>query len=249
MPHTARSTVDPAEIEKFSRMADEWWDPSGKFKPLHHLNPARIEYIRRHIDSHFGKNMPAVQALEGVSLIDVGCGGGLVAEPLARLGASVTGIDASEKNIAVAQTHAASQGLNIDYRATSAEALAAEGAQYDVVCALEIVEHVADVPAFVAALATLLKPGGLLFLSTLNRTPKSYLMAIVGAEMVMRWLPRGTHEWKKFLRPSEMQQHLREAGLVLVEQQGLVLDPLRWKWKIHPHDLEVNYLQLARKPK
>jgi 2-polyprenyl-6-hydroxyphenyl methylase/3-demethylubiquinone-9 3-methyltransferase len=241
------STVDPEEIEKFSRMADEWWDPKGKFRPLHQLNPTRIGYLREHICAHFSKDADSLHALSGVTILDVGCGGGLVSEPLARMGAEVTGLDAAEKNIRIAQTHADAQQLPITYRHGSAEQLAAEGAQYDVVCALEIIEHVADVPMFVQTLAQLVRPGGLLFLSTLNRTPKSYLMAIVGAEYVLRLLPRGTHEWKKFLRPSELQAHLRDAELELIDQRGLVLDPFSRTWKLHTHDLDVNYLQVAKK--
>jgi len=245
---TSISTIDPDEIEKFTRMADEWWDPKGKFKPLHQLNPVRIAYLRNQICAHYGRDANQLHALSGLSILDVGCGGGLVSEPLARMGANVTGLDASEKNIAIASTHAAAQQLSLDYRAGSAEALAAEGAQYDVVCALEIIEHVADVNAFMQALAQLVRPGGLLFLSTLNRTTKSYLMAIVGAEYVLRWLPRGTHDWKKFLRPSELQHAIQEAGLTLTHQSGLVLDPFSRAWKLHPHDLDVNYLQTAKKP-
>lgn len=241
------STIDPAEIEKFSRMADEWWDPRGKFRPLHQLNPVRIAYVRQHLCAHFGKDTNSLKALEGLKILDVGCGGGLVSEPLARMGATLTGIDAAERNIQIASLHAQQQHVTVDYRCTSAEALAATGAQYDAICALEIVEHVADVPAFMQALSTLLKPGGLLFLSTLNRTTKSYLMAIVGAEYVLRWLPPGTHEWKKFLRPSELQQHISHAGLSLMEQRGLVLKPLSGEWALHNHDLDVNYLQVATK--
>ncbi len=243
----SRSTIDAAEIAKFSAMADAWWDPKGAFRPLHALNPLRLAYIRDWAAKHFKESRPDLQPLHGLSLLDVGCGGGLLSEPLARMGAEVTGIDASEKNIAIARTHAAASAVALEYRATSAEALAAEGATYDVVAALEIIEHVADVPAFVEALAALVRPGGLLFLSTLNRTAKSYLMAILGAEYVLRILPRGTHDWKKFLRPSEVEAALRATGLTLLEQQGMVLDPFARKWKLHAHDLDVNYLLVATK--
>lgn len=229
------STVDPSEIEKFSRIADEWWDPRGKFKPLHDLNPARIEWIR-------DRAHPS-----GKTLLDIGCGGGLVCEPMARLGAKVTGIDASEKNIKVASLHAEQSGLDIDYRCTAAEELLDSGAQFDVVLALEIVEHVADVPAFIAACAGLVKPGGLLIMSTLNRTVKSYAMAIIGAEYVLRLLPRGTHDWNKFLKPHELHRHMSNSGIEVREMTGLVLNPLAWKWETNPKDLDVNYMLMGCK--
>ncbi len=240
------STVDEAEIAKFSAMADAWWDPRGAFRPLHAINPVRLAYIRDHALKHFGGDARSLHPLEGKTLVDIGCGGGLMSEPLARMGAAVTGVDAAEKNIATARIHAATQGVEVQYRATTAEALAAEGLQYDIVVALEIIEHVADVGAFVSALSKLLKPGGLLFVSTLNRTAKSYLMAILGAEYILRILPRGTHDWKKFLRPSEVQAELNRCGLSVLHQTGMVLDPLARKWKLHPRDLDVNYLMVAK---
>lgn len=242
-----RNTVDDAEIAKFSAMADAWWDPKGAFRPLHALNPIRLSYIRDHSLRHFGGEAGSLKPLSGRSLLDVGCGGGLLSEPLARMGGAVIGIDASEKNIAIAATHAAAHAVDVTYRARSAEALAAEGAQFDIVAALEIIEHVSDVAAFVHALSQLVRPGGLLFVSTLNRTAKSYLMAILGAEYILRIMPRGTHDWKKFLRPSEVDAHLRHAGFDPVEQTGMVLDPLARKWKLHPRDLDVNYIVVAEK--
>jgi 2-polyprenyl-6-hydroxyphenyl methylase/3-demethylubiquinone-9 3-methyltransferase len=240
-------TVDAEDVARFSAIAAEWWDPLGKFKPLHAINPVRIAYVRDQILSHFGRPHTVESPLSGLSLLDIGCGGGLVAEPMARLGAQVTGIDASEKNITVASLHAQSGGLNVDYRASTAEALAESGAQYDVVLALEIVEHVADVSLFLRSLATLIKPQGMLVMSTLNRTAKSYLMAIIGAEYVLRLLPRGTHQWQQFIRPSELASGVEKSGLHVQEIKGLVLNPLRNSWHIHPRDLDVNYLLVARK--
>ena len=243
----ANSTVDDAEIAHFSAMAEEWWDPSGKFAPLHRMNPCRMGYLRAQLVQHFGRDAASASPLDGLTLVDIGCGGGLICEPMARLGARVTGIDASAKNIGIAATHAAQSGLAVDYRATTAEALAQQGAQFDVVLALEIVEHVADTALFYDALAALVKPGGLLILSTLNRTPKSYALAIIGAEYVLRWLPRGTHHWSKFIRPSEMARDLGHRGLEIVETTGLTMHPLTWKFSINPRDLDVNYLMVAKK--
>jgi len=233
-------TVDADEVEQFSRIASEWWNPHGKFKPLHDLNPTRIGWIKNRIqDSGF--------RIQDIHLLDIGCGGGLICEPMARLGASVTGIDASGKNIAVAKLHAEGAGLTIDYRATTAEDLADSGTQFDVVLALEIVEHVADVELFVKSCARLVKPGGLIIMSTLNRSLKAYAFAIVGAEYVMRLLPRGTHDWKKFLKPSELCRALQRNDIVIEEMTGMVLDPLTWKWRLNPKDLDVNYLVAGKK--
>lgn len=248
------STVDAAEVERFSAIADEWWDESGKFAPLHRLNPARIGFIRDRVAAHHGRDPldfgeSGAGPLRGLSLLDVGCGGGLVCEPLARLGATVSGIDASDRNVGVARLHAERMGLVIDYRAAPAETLRDEGARYDVVLALEIVEHVADVDLFLACCAQLVKPGGLLILSTLNRTTKAFALAIVGAEYVMRWLPRGTHDWRKFLKPSEVARGLRAAGLSVEELAGIVYSPITGRWRIDAHDLDVNYMLLAAKPR
>ncbi|MBS0548459.1 MAG: bifunctional 2-polyprenyl-6-hydroxyphenol methylase/3-demethylubiquinol 3-O-methyltransferase UbiG [Proteobacteria bacterium] len=244
---TASTTVDPAEIERFSRIAEEWWDPAGKFAPLHRLNPVRIGFVRDRAAAHWQRDALSGQPLVGLDLLDIGCGGGLLCEPMARLGARVTGIDAAERNIATAAAHAAGQGLAIDYRATTAEALAAGDRQYDVVLALEIVEHVADVDLFLATCGSLVKPGGLLFLSTLNRTAKAWALAIAGAEYVLRWVPRGTHDWKKFLKPSEVVRGLRGGGIHAEEIVGIVYSPLTRQWSFHKDDLDVNYMLYGTK--
>lgn len=241
------TTINPEEVAKFSAIADEWWDPQGKFKPLHQLGPVRLRFLRDALCEHFSRDATQAQPLAGLRLLDIGCGGGLICEPLTRLGAEMVGVDASEKNISVAKVHAAAGGLNIDYRAGNAEDLAAAGEQFDAVLALEIVEHVADVNLFIASVSKLIKPSGIGFFSTINRTPKSYLMAIVGAEYVLRWLPRGTHDWKKFLKPSEMNTHFAQHGLQLFLQRGMVLDPIRWEWNLSETDLDVNYLQATKK--
>lgn len=247
------STVDAAEVERFSRIAEEWWDEGGKFAPLHRLNPARIGFIRDRVAAHYGRDPldfgpDGAGPLRGLSLLDIGCGGGLVCEPMARLGATVTGIDASDRNIGVARLHAERMGLAVDYRAATAETLRAEDKRYDVVLALEIVEHVADVDLFLACCAALVKPGGVLILSTLNRTTKAFALAIVGAEYVLRWLPRGTHDWRKFLKPSEVARGLRAAGLTVEKLAGIVYSPITGRWRIDAHDLDVNYMLLATKP-
>ncbi len=246
--HTQGSTVNPDEIANFERMAEEWWDPAGKFKPLHDMNPTRISYIREALCQHFGKDSDAMKPLEGITLVDIGCGGGLITEPMARMGAAASGVDASEKNIGIASTHAAQTNTPINYRASTAEALAEDGEQYDVVLALEIVEHVADVDLFIQACAALVKPGGLLFLSTINRTGKSLVMAKFGAEYVLRLLPRGTHHWRKFLKPSELHHHCRTHGLDVAHTTGMVLNPLKWEWSLKESDLDVNYMLMAKKP-
>ena len=235
-------TVDPAEIERFSRIADEWWDPTGKFAPLHRLNPVRIAYIRDRVAAHWQRDALNGEPLKGLSLLDIGCGGGLLSEPMTRLGASVTGVDASARNIATASVHAARQDLSIDYRQGTAETLAESGAQFDVVLALEIVEHVADVDLFLRSCGRMVKPGGLLFLSTLNRTAKAWALAIAGAEYVLGWLPRGTHDWKKFLKPSEVARGLRAGGIEPQEIVGVVYAPLSRKWSLNKNDLDVNYM-------
>jgi 2-polyprenyl-6-hydroxyphenyl methylase/3-demethylubiquinone-9 3-methyltransferase len=247
MAETAQTTVDPAEIERFSRIAEEWWDPAGKFAPLHQLNPVRIGYIRDRAAAHWRRDALSGSPLDGLDLLDIGCGGGLLSEPMARLGATVTGIDAAERNIATASLHAEGQDLAIDYRATTAESLAEAGKQYDIVLALEIVEHVADVELFLRTCGALVKPGGLLFLSTLNRTAKSWALAIAGAEYVLRWLPRGTHDWKKFLKPSEVVRGLRGGGIDAQEIVGVVYSPLSRAWSLNKADLDVNYMLYGTK--
>lgn len=246
-------TVDAAEVERFSRISEEWWDESGKFAPLHRLNPARIGFIRDRVAAHHGRDpldfgSDGNGPLRDLAILDIGCGGGLVCEPMTRLGATVTGIDASDRNIGVARLHAERMGLAIDYRASTAESLRYQGTRYDVVLALEIVEHVADVDLFLACCADLVKPGGMLILSTLNRTTKAFALAIVGAEYVMRWLPRGTHDWRKFLKPSEVSRGLRVAGLKVEELAGIVYSPVTGRWRIDAHDLDVNYMLVASKP-
>jgi len=248
-PHAAseQTTVDPAEIERFSRIAEEWWDPTGKFAPLHQLNPVRIGYLRDRAAAHWQRDALSGSPLAGLDLLDIGCGGGLLSEPMTRLGAKVTGIDAAQRNIATAALHAGGQGLAIDYRASTAEALAASGKQYDIVLALEIVEHVADVELFLKCCGQLVKPGGLLFLSTLNRTAKAWMLAIAGAEYVLRWLPRGTHDWKKFLKPSEVVRGLRGGDIETREIVGVVYSPLSRAWSLNKSDLDVNYMLYGTK--
>ena len=242
-PHTPTAgTVDPADVERFSRIADEWWDPTGNFAPLHRLNPLRIGYVRDRVAAHWQRDPLGGDPLQGLSLLDIGCGGGLLSEPMTRLGAAVTGVDASSRNISVASLHAEGQGLAIDYRQGTAEALAESGAQFDVVLALEIVEHVADVDLFLRSCGRIVKPGGLLFLSTLNRTAKAWVLAIAGAEYVLGWLPRGTHDWKKFLKPSEVARGLRAGGIEPQEIVGVVYSPLSRKWTLNERDLDVNYM-------
>lgn len=240
-----KSSVDPEEVARFAAMAAEWWDERGKFRPLHAMNPVRLGYVKSMVCRHFGREETTMHALQGLQVLDVGCGGGLVAEPLARMGGQVIAIDAAQENIDVARTHAEQSGVAVDYRATTAEALAASGARFDLVTALEIVEHVADVPGFVDSLAALLKPGGLLIMSTLNRTGKSYALAIVGAEYVLRLVPRGTHQWRKFLKPSELVRELRRSGLQHENTTGLVMHPLSGTWRLDAQDLSVNYLLAA----
>ncbi len=241
------TTIDAAEIEKFQAMAAEWWDPEGKFKPLHMLNPCRLDYICQQIAAEFGRDLTAPLPLKGLRLLDIGCGGGLLAEPMARLSATVVGADAAERNIPVAQVHAEQSGLSIDYRHTSAEALAEAGEAFDVVLNMEVVEHVSDPAAYLLACQQLLKPGGLMICSTLNRNPKSFMMAIVGAEYVMRWLPKGTHDWQKFLTPDELYALIRDAGLEPVDRKGFVFNPIAWTWSLSDRDLSVNYVTASVK--
>ncbi|MCA0907765.1 bifunctional 2-polyprenyl-6-hydroxyphenol methylase/3-demethylubiquinol 3-O-methyltransferase UbiG [Ruegeria marisrubri] len=242
------NTVDPSEIAKFEAMAAEWWDPHGKFKPLHMLNPCRLDYITQQIAGEFDRDLKSPVPFEGLRLLDIGCGGGLLSEPMARLGADVVGADAAEGNLPVARIHAEQSGLTIDYRHTTAEDMAAAGEQFDVVLNMEVVEHVADPLSYLTATRQLLKPGGLEICSTINRNPKSYAMAIFGAEVVMRWLPRGTHEWNKFITPDELFDLLRQAGLDPVDRKGFVFNPILWSWSISDRDLSVNYVTASVKP-
>jgi 2-polyprenyl-6-hydroxyphenyl methylase/3-demethylubiquinone-9 3-methyltransferase len=247
-PQSPASTIDAGEVAKFEAMAQEWWDPNGKFKPLHMLNPCRLDYITRQIAAEFDRDLTADRPFEKLRILDIGCGGGLLSEPMARLGAEVVGADAAAGNIPVAQIHAQQSGLQIDYRHTTAEDLAAAGERFDVVLNMEVVEHVADPLAYLSACHDLLKPGGLMVCSTLNRNAKSFLFAIVGAEQVMRWLPRGTHEWEKFITPDELFDLLRQAGLDPVDRKGFVFNFLTWDWRLSDRDLSVNYVTSSLRP-
>lgn len=242
MVEQSTSTVDPAEVAKFQAMADTWWDPEGKFKPLHQMNPCRLDYITSQIAAEFGRDLTTPLPFKGLRILDIGCGGGLLSEPMARLGATVIGADAAARNIPVAQLHAEQSGLTIDYRHTTAEDLATAGEQFDVVLNMEVVEHVSDPLAYLTACRNLLRPGGLMVCSTLNRNPKSFAMAIVGAEWVMRWLPKGTHDWRKFITPDELYDLIRRAGLEPVDRKGMVFNPVSWRWRISDRDLSVNYV-------
>jgi 2-polyprenyl-6-hydroxyphenyl methylase/3-demethylubiquinone-9 3-methyltransferase len=241
------NSVDPAEVAKFEAMAAEWWDPNGKFKPLHMLNPCRLDYLTSQIAAEFGRDLTTALPFAGLRLLDIGCGGGLLSEPMARLGATVVGADAAAGNIPVAQLHAKQSGLDIDYRHCAAEDLAADGEQFDVVMAMEIIEHVENPQAFVQTCASLLKADGLMLCSTLNRNPKSFMMAIVGAEWVMRWLPKGTHEWSKFITPDELYELIRGASLSPLDRKGMVFNPITWGWSLSDRDLSVNYVTASVK--
>jgi 2-polyprenyl-6-hydroxyphenyl methylase/3-demethylubiquinone-9 3-methyltransferase len=253
-------TVDPAEVARFAAMAEQWWDPKGKFRPLHELNPTRVRYIRDRALAHFGAHFGAdfgrtadsggaetsdLKPLAGLRILDIGCGGGLLCEPLARLGAQVTGIDAADRNIEIARLHAGQAGLAIDYRVQPAEDLVGRES-FDVVLAMEVVEHVADPALFLKSCAALVRPGGMMVAATLNRTARAYALAIVGVEYVLRWLPRGTHDWKKFLRPSELARGLRHGGLTVREIVGVSFNPINRSWSLSG-DLAVNYMVMAEK--
>jgi len=242
------NTVDPGEIAKFEAMAAEWWDPTGKFKPLHMMNPVRLEYITSQIAAEFDRDLKADAPFAGLRILDIGCGGGLLCEPMARLGATIVGADAAERNIPVAKIHAEQSGLDIDYRHTTAEAMAEAGEQFDIVLNMEVVEHVADPLGYLTACQQLLKPGGLHLCSTINRNAKSFAMAIVGAEWVMRWLPKGTHEWDKFITPDELFDLISQAGMKPVDRKGYVFNFARFTWSISDRDLSVNYVTAALKP-
>lgn len=263
MNPSIKSSLDPEEIARFTKISSQWWDETGPFRPLHHLNPTRIRFIRDQIMGHYNRSFsetaynldehpipsshtPNLKIFQGLSVLDVGCGGGLVCEPLCRLGATVTGIDGSGPTVEVAKAHGALMGLDIDYRPLSLESLAESGETFDVVLALEIVEHVANVPSFVASCTQVLKPGGLIIFSTLNRTVKSYLMGIIGAEYVMQWVPKGTHEWSKFLTPAELASPMRDNGLSVTHVRGMAFSLLKWDWELGT-DTDVNYFITAVK--
>ena len=237
-------TIDADEVARFSRMAGQWWDPRGPMAALHKFNPVRLAYIRDRAASHFDRDPARLDSLAGLRVLDIGCGGGILSEPLARLGAAVVGVDPSDGNIAVARAHAAQAGLAIDYRHTSAEALAATGESFDMVLAMEVVEHVSDVALFVDVAAQMVKPGGLLFVATLNRTVKSFALAIVGAEYILRWLPRGTHQWDKFVTPNELEIAIEQSGLSIGDQTGVIYNLLADRWQLST-DMDVNYMVVA----
>ena len=243
---TAQTTIDADEVARFSAMADEWWDSTGKFRPLHKFNPIRLGYIRDRLCAHFDRDPRSLTPLDGLTLLDVGCGGGLLSEPLARMGTIGTGIDASEKNIGTARAHAARSDVEIDYRCSTAEDLMAAGETFDIVLSLEVVEHVADVDLFLDSCTALVRDGGAMILATLNRTPKAFMFGIVGAEYVMRWLPRGTHDWKKFVRPSELSRGLRRNGVDVSDISGLSFNPLSDEWRVSG-DVSVNYILFGTK--
>jgi 2-polyprenyl-6-hydroxyphenyl methylase / 3-demethylubiquinone-9 3-methyltransferase len=242
-PHHTQ-TLDRDEVVRFARLSGEWWDERGSFRQLHRINPVRLAYIRDQLCQRFGCDAKQAANLSGLSVLDIGCGGGLVCEPLARLGARVTGIDPAAENIAAAKAHASAAGLNIAYEVATAEELAARGRRYDVVLLLEVVEHVPDVPAFIKTVAPLVKPGGMMILSTLNRTLKAYALAIVGAELILRWLPVGTHQWQRFVKPEELASALTAEGLTLAGTEGLIYDPFSDEWRLGS-DTDVNYFAAA----
>ncbi|MBI1201800.1 MAG: bifunctional 2-polyprenyl-6-hydroxyphenol methylase/3-demethylubiquinol 3-O-methyltransferase UbiG [Rhodopseudomonas sp.] len=238
------ASVDTAEVDRFDRLAATWWDPRGPMASLHKFNPVRLGYIRDQAAAHFDRDPKKLDSLKGLRMLDIGCGGGILSEPLARLGAAMVGADPAEKNIAIARAHAEDSGLEIDYRATTAETLAEAGETFDIVLAMEVVEHVVDVKAFVATCATMVRPGGLMIAATLNRTLKSFALAIVGAEYVLRWLPRGTHQWDKFVTPTELETAFERAGLDVVAERGVIYNPLADRWQLSS-DMDVNYMLVA----
>jgi 2-polyprenyl-6-hydroxyphenyl methylase / 3-demethylubiquinone-9 3-methyltransferase len=241
------STVDEAEVARFSMLAAEWWDPRGKMAPLHKFNPVRLGYIRDHACRRFQRDSKRLDCLRGIRILDIGCGGGILSEPLARIGADVVGADPSEANIAAARSHAQESGVVVDYRATTAEALADDGERFDIVLAMEVVEHVADVNLFVRRCAEMVEPQGLMIAATINRTLKSFALAIVGAEYVLRWLPRGTHQWDKFVTPNELEIAMERGGLRTIDERGVMYNPLADRWQLAT-DTDVNYVLTAEKP-
>jgi 2-polyprenyl-6-hydroxyphenyl methylase/3-demethylubiquinone-9 3-methyltransferase len=248
MAEARRTTIDTGEVARFSALAAEWWNPNGKFRPLHKFNPVRLVYIRDEVATRFGRDPRAAQPFEGLRFLDIGCGGGLLCEPMARLGAEVVGADASATNIEVAKLHAEQAGVSIDYRNTTAEELAEAGERFDVILNMEVVEHVPDVDFYIAKCAEMVKPGGLMFIATINRTLKALGLAIIGAEYVLRWLPRGTHHFSKFVRPEELEKALAPTGMTIVDRTGVVYNPLADRWQ-RSKDLDVNYMVLAEKPR
>jgi 2-polyprenyl-6-hydroxyphenyl methylase/3-demethylubiquinone-9 3-methyltransferase len=241
------STVDDDEIERFNALAAEWWDPRGKMAPLHKFNPVRLAYIRDQAMGRFGRDAKRIDCLKALRILDIGCGGGILSEPLARLGAVVVGVDPAEANIAAAKQHADKMELAIDYRTGTAEALADAGERFDLVLAMEVVEHVADVTLFVERCGEMVNPGGLMIVGTLNRTLKSFALAIVGAEYVLRWLPRGTHQWDKFVTPNELEIAMEQGGLKVIDEAGVIYNLFADRWQLS-RDTDVNYMLTAEKP-
>jgi len=246
-PEFQHSSIDPGEVARFSALAGQWWDPHGAFRPLHKFNPTRLAYIRHQLCTHFGHSPAGATPLNGLRLLDIGCGGGLVSEPMARMGARVVGADASEQNIGAAQAHASAQGLAIDYRHCTAEQLAQDGEKFDVVLNLEVIEHVTAPAPFVATCAALLRPGGMMVCATLNRTRKAWLLAVVGAEYILSWLPRGTHDWNKFITPDELAAYIEAAGLTRADTTGVSYQPLSGRWALGA-DTDINYMMCAVRP-
>jgi 2-polyprenyl-6-hydroxyphenyl methylase/3-demethylubiquinone-9 3-methyltransferase len=242
--HSGAASVDPDEVEQFARLGAQWWNPRGPMAALHKFNPVRLGYIRDQATAHFSRDPKKLDCLSGLRILDIGCGGGILSEPLARLGAQVVGADPSEENIAVAAGHANECGVSVDYRATTAEDLAAQREQFDIVLAMEVVEHVTNVEEFVATCASMVKPGGLMIAATLNRTMKSFALAIVGAEYILRWLPRGTHQWDKFVTPEELERALVAGGLRVIAERGVIYNLLADRWQLSD-DMDVNYMMVA----
>ena len=246
MAETQKTTIDRTEVERFSALAEEWWNPAGKFRPLHKFNPVRLAYIRDQVAARFGRDPHAARPFEGLRFLDIGCGGGLLCEPMVRLGADVVGADASATNIEVARLHAAETRVKVDYRATTAEELAAAGETFDVVLNMEVVEHVADLDLFISKCAQMVRPGGIMFIATINRTLKAWGLAIVGAEYLLRWLPRGTHQYGRLVRPEELEKSLAAAGMTVIDRTGVVYSPLGDRWQ-RSSDMDVNYIFLAER--
>jgi 2-polyprenyl-6-hydroxyphenyl methylase/3-demethylubiquinone-9 3-methyltransferase len=245
-PEQAAASIDPDEVRRFSRLAAQWWDAGGPMAAVHKFNPVRLGYIRDRAAEHFGRDPARLDSLSGLRVLDIGCGGGILSEPLARLGARVLGADPSESNIAVAKHHAERAGLVIDYRASAAETVAESGETFDIVLAMEVIEHVVDVGLFIELAAGMVAPGGLLFVATLNRTAKSFALAIVGAEYILRWLPRGTHRWEKFVTPNELEIAIEQSGLKSIDESGVVYDLFADRWQLSA-DTDVNYMMVAEK--
>jgi len=241
-----QTSIDSDEVARFERIAKTWWDQAGPMGVLHKFNPVRLHVIRDETAAHFNRQIDNGRPLEGLTVLDIGCGGGLLCEPLTRLGAKVTGIDPAPTNIEVAKLHASQSGLAIDYRQTTVEALVAAGERFDIVLAMEVVEHVADVGAFVGACTAAVAPGGQLFMATLNRTLKAFALAIVGAEFVLGWLPKGTHQWDKFVTPRELESAIEKGGMQIGYRSGVAFHPLRNEWKLS-RDMDVNYMVAATK--